>query len=58
MKGLEIEFKNRIMITTQQAIKKYGFPNKSPNYLTIDLPYLCVYLGIKGKVNRLLVIIL
>jgi hypothetical protein len=28
------------MITTQQAIKKYGFPNKSPNYLTtIDLPY-------------------
>ena len=28
------------MITTSQAIKNYGFPNKSPNYLTtIELPY-------------------
>ena len=28
------------MITTQNAIKKYGFPTESPNYLTVlNLPY-------------------
>jgi len=28
------------MITTQSAIKKYGFPNENPNYLTVlNLPY-------------------
>jgi len=28
------------MITTQNAIKKYGFPNENPNYLTVlNLPY-------------------
>jgi len=28
------------MITTQNAIKKYGFPNENPDYLTVlNLPY-------------------
>ena len=28
------------MITTQNAIKKYGFPTENPNYLTVlNLPY-------------------
>jgi len=28
------------MITTQSAIKKYGFPGENPNYLTVlNLPY-------------------
>ena len=28
------------MITTQSAIKKYGFPTENPNYLTVlNLPY-------------------
>jgi len=28
------------MITTQSAIKKYGFPNENPNYLMVlNLPY-------------------
>jgi len=28
------------MITTKNAIKKYGFPNENPNYLTVlNLPY-------------------